>query len=141
MHDKLSQIGTLTIAIGFLLLSFQNCGSSEMSSFDKATSNQNVNQDEIAKRYDELRKIAAADLSCAAVSDCEAVALGSKACGGPSGYLVASARNSSFDQILELAEDLAALESQYNIDNQVMSNCMFEMPPDLECAAAACKVK
>lgn len=141
MPEKMSQIGTLTIAVGFLLLTFQNCGSSDEAELRSAGGGSASTETQIQKRYDELRDLSANDLNCASVADCEAIPLGAKACGGPADYLVASVKNAHYEEILDLAEELAEIQSKYLVDNQVIGTCDYRMPPDLECAASKCQAK
>lgn len=136
----MSQVGALTIVVGFLLLSFQNCGSSEEAALGRTTSNQNVSGDDIERRLESVRGLAAADLSCTAVADCEAVAVGSAPCGGPSDYLIVSSRNSSFEQIVTLAEQVSELQHRFNLQNDLAGTCQFLMPPNLVCSAGTCRV-
>lgn len=140
MLDKAYQIGTWTMIVGLLLVGFQNCGQTEAGAADKAAASASVSQSEVQRRYQELRDLAAKDLRCSTAADCEAIALGDKACGGPTGYLVSSVLNESYDDIVRLAGELTEVERRFNFENQLASTCSFEMPPEVICQTI-CKPK
>jgi hypothetical protein len=79
------------------------------------------------------------DLSCKKDSDCISIALGKRACGGPSGYITASKRNKYLKAINLLAQETTILESRINQDFQVFSICSIEMPDKVACEASVCK--
>lgn len=76
--------------------------------------------------------------SCAENSQCEFIALGSKPCGGPWSYIVYP---STIDTKL-LLEQVAIYnlkEQQYNQKWNVISDCMFVMPPiKIDCINNKC---
>lgn len=140
MSVKLSQIATHTVLVLGLMFAFQNCGPSGEESSELSKPGTGITQQDITSRYEEIRAVAAADLRCSNASDCEAVPLGHRPCGGPSDYVVASLLNPSYDQVLALAEQLTALEFQYNSSNQIAGTCDLRMPPQVACVAAKCQV-
>lgn len=75
---------------------------------------------------------------CSENSDCEYIAFGSKACGGPKTYLVFS---TSIDVAL-LQQKVAtynALENSFNQKWGIISDCSVPTPPaDITCIAGKC---
>ncbi len=137
--SKLSQIGTLTILTGLLLVGFQNCGSSEMSAQNKAASNSGVTAGELEKRYKEIQELIAADQSCAADADCAVLAVGIRHCGGPSGFMITSNFNSHLPSIQSLLQQYEARESQYYAENEFVGSCVYLLPPQVSCQLSLCK--
>jgi hypothetical protein len=75
---------------------------------------------------------------CSENSDCESIAYGSKACGGPKAYLVFS---TTID--VELLEQKVAiyneLENDFNKKWGIISDCSVPTPPvDVICVAGKC---
>lgn len=83
--------------------------------------------------------LASADLSCTKTTDCVVIALGSKACGGPNGFLVASTKNATIRQIRALAKQSEALEAGFNLRYGIVSNCMVAAQPSPSCVAKVCQ--
>jgi hypothetical protein len=81
-----------------------------------------------------------ASFICDGTSGCSFIAFGSKACGGPKEYLVYS---NSLD-VNYLTEQVAAYNQQeatYNIQFNVVSDCMLVSPPDtFGCVDGVCKI-
>jgi hypothetical protein len=76
--------------------------------------------------------------TCSENSDCDYIAFGSKACGGPKAYLVFS---TSIDVTL-LQQKVAtynALENAYNQKWGIISDCMYLLPPtSVACVSGKC---
>ncbi len=75
---------------------------------------------------------------CSENSDCDYIAFGSKACGGPKSYLVFS---TSIDVTLlqQKAAIYNALENAYNQKWGIISDCSVPMPPiDVTCVTGKC---
>ena len=54
--------------------------------------------------FKSLEILAGEDLTCVKDSDCDAIAYGSRACGGPAGYVVVSNHNEKYTLITEVAK-------------------------------------
>ncbi len=81
------------------------------------------------------------DLSCSSADQCTTVATGSKACGGPSGYLVVSLNNRFVvdGTIEKLAQQTAAIDANLNLFLGLVSDCSFLVPLDPVCLANTCQ--
>lgn len=61
------------------------------------------------------------------------IAIGSKACGGPTGYLGYST-SINVKEFEELVEQYTTLQKEYNKKWQIISDCMYHIPPEsVEC--------
>lgn len=79
-----------------------------------------------------------ADRRCEQESDCVSIPLGSRACGGPEKYIVASKLNANFDFIQNLALRSETLESAFNSRYGTISICSMAMQKDPQCVANNC---
>lgn len=78
------------------------------------------------------------DLSCQSNNDCHAIAFGSKACGGPQGFIISSEKNSKIEQIESLADMSEKLAKDYNRENGINSDCEYEIAPNVSCLQNRC---
>lgn len=78
------------------------------------------------------------NLKCQTDNDCGTLAYGSKACGGPNGFIVASENNSKLNQIETLAHMSENVEADYNRENNVNSTCDQIMAPPVKCIQNKC---
>ena len=78
--------------------------------------------------------------NCSENSQCSYLAYGSKACGGPQGYLVFSSDidvNKLEVMVTKYSED----ENTYNNQNGIISDCSFPLPPEnLTCKDGKCVI-
>ncbi len=81
-----------------------------------------------------------ANLSCRQDSDCVAVAIGSKACGGPAKYLVSSNQNKYLPEIQEKAKQSIELEDRLNHAARIISTCSYVAEPEVKCSKQVCHV-
>ena len=65
--------------------------------------------------------------NCNEDTDCDYLAYGSKACGGPTGYVVFSTAI-DVDLLKEMIEDYTKLEEEYNIKFGIISDCSIVSP-------------
>ncbi|MCE3606439.1 hypothetical protein LXA47_22935 [Massilia sp. P8910] len=78
------------------------------------------------------------DLACDNASQCRTLPVGSKACGGPAGYLPWSAKRSNGELLARLAAEQAAAEKKVNEKSGMMSTCSIEQDPGATCSAGKC---
>lgn len=78
------------------------------------------------------------DLKCQADNDCNTLAYGSKACGGPNGFIVTSDKNSKINQIENLAQISEHIEADYNRENDINSTCEQILAPPVKCIQNKC---
>jgi hypothetical protein len=82
--------------------------------------------------------LAAQDLSCAKVEDCTAIAVGSRACGGPQRYVVTSSHNAVLPQVESQANEVTQAERALNRSTGANSICSIVEAPELTCTNAIC---
>lgn len=95
----------------------------------------------VSSLYTAVNALAQTDLVCSSNDDCSSLALGSRACGGPNGYVVYSKNNSSSNELVSIAANLEAVENRYNNEAGIFSICSFEMPPEVACQKNICVAK
>lgn len=78
--------------------------------------------------------------SCSADSQCRTVAIGAKACGGPSGYLAWSTEGTDAARLAELAARQSAAQRRENEAGRRVSNCIFVTDPGARCVAGRCQL-
>ncbi|CAF1438934.1 unnamed protein product [Didymodactylos carnosus] len=96
-----------------------------------------VTQEQIQAVHNKI-KIINKDLTCQLTTDCTAIPTGARGCGGPSGYVVVSKLNHLYSTVEEYAKKTEELEQQYNRENNVISTCIFIMPPQVACISNEC---
>lgn len=131
---KLSQIGTLSLSLLALVVFFQNC--SQRVAFDVAVPQPQLKDSASLSRL--ISEINSRDLSCDQASDCVALAMGAKACGGPTSYVVASLHNPELDSLKALISELTLQEQTESVRTGAVSNCSFLMEPTVACDANLC---
>lgn len=78
------------------------------------------------------------DLRCTADTDCDYVELGAKPCGGPRSYIVFSKKSEKASAVKRKAGEFTALDKKINEAEQMMSDCMAVLPPELRCSNSLC---
>jgi hypothetical protein len=131
---RLYQIGALIAAGIALLVVFQNCGRSGVYSSQTPAG---VSQDK-ADMTQLLQGVNNRNLSCQSDADCEALAVGVKACGGPTSYIVASKLNPDLDQVKAIITAITTQAIQDNVAGNAVSTCEFLMEPSVSCVNNAC---
>ncbi len=131
---RMSHIGTVSILLFTILVSYQNC--SQKMAFESPVPQPQLKN--AAALNSLIAEVSARDLSCAQDSDCVALAKGSKACGGPTSYVVASNKSADFASLEALIAEFTRQEHQDNIDGNAMSTCSYEVAPAVACANHAC---
>ena len=84
------------------------------------------------------QNLSSKDLTCKTTADCQLLEIGSKSCGGPQGYLVASKKNHNFGIISQLANESVDREAKFNIKYSIMSDCMALTVPAYGCVSKMC---
>jgi hypothetical protein len=78
------------------------------------------------------------DAACRSDADCQTVAVGAKACGGPSGYRAYSLLGGQQARILALAEAQRAASRRAVAGSGMASDCMMVTDPGAACLAGRC---
>jgi hypothetical protein len=79
-----------------------------------------------------------AELQCKTSADCDYVAAGSRACGGPNDYIVVSKLNQNLAEVKFLAKASEDKEDIYNAENGAISICSLVSPPTVSCVKKIC---
>lgn len=78
------------------------------------------------------------DKSCQQSTQCKAVAIGHRACGGPESYEVYSTLTSDESQVKQLAEQYEAQRRLENKNSGMASICQFIPEPQTSCRSGQC---
>ena len=79
-----------------------------------------------------------ANTQCDTTAQCKVMPVGSKACGGPSDYVVYSTKSAKEGQVSSLAKQITTLEKAYNTQNEMMSTCQHLTSPSTQCVENKC---
>ena len=95
----------------------------------------------LKKVMDEIHQLAA-DPACSRDAECRALPVGHKACGGPADFVVCSlqAGTEVVDKLLVLGAKSQTVARQINAAEDILSDCMLNMPPPLKCVAHRCEI-
>jgi hypothetical protein len=74
-------------------------------------------------------------------SQCKLIAVGSKPCGGPAGYLVYSTTKSNEARLKQMVAEFNQLAQRFNQERKLMSDCMLVTEPKMEFADGLCRIK
>ena len=94
-----------------------------------------ITTEQLAGANNALKAAIALDNKCTTAADCSVIAVGARACGGPSGYLAYATKCSNALDVQLMAQLTNHLEAQYNLENSVVSICSIVMPPGVACDA------
>ena len=111
------------------------------SAFAQSTDKDN----EVRRIEQEMQKIGlrvkdiTEDKTCNTDAHCQSIAFGTKACGGPRGFVSYSNIRTNPSEIVKLAGRYTALSERHNQLTGAISDCRFEMPPKLDCVQNVCQ--
>ena len=74
-------------------------------------------------------------------SECKAAPVGSRACGGPRYYLPFCTKTTDSVALYGKLAEIAKAEQAYNRKYQIVSTCIFQMPPSVEASGGSCVLK
>lgn len=83
-------------------------------------------------------KAAVGDAACDAPQQCQTIAIGAKACGGPERYLAWSNKSSDGKQLTALAQAQAEASRKLRQSDGMMSTCAIVTDPGATCEAGRC---
>ncbi len=86
-----------------------------------------------------VKHLAESNLSCSTAADCVAMPMGSRACGGPTSFVVTSTANTSLDVLTQAVSLVTKAERDVNRKFGMMSICSVEMPPAIGCNNNLCE--
>ena len=76
--------------------------------------------------------------ACDTDAQCKVIETGSRACGGPSHYMIYSTKNTSEQKAKKLSQKLTHYESRYNAQNRMISICEMLTKPKTQCINNEC---
>ncbi len=108
-----------------------------VSGCEQAEADQEITAKNLEKQLAEIHSVINAD-SCSETGECGFLAYGSKACGGPQGYLLFS-NQVDVEALTKMVEEYNKAEDAYNKKFGIISDCMYATPPEkLECLNGKC---
>ncbi len=108
-----------------------------VSGCEKAEDDHEITAENLDKQLSEIHSVINAT-SCSETGECKFLAYGSKACGGPQGYLLFSDQV-DVEALTELVDNYTKAEAAYNRKFGVISDCMVVAPPtQLACENGKC---
>jgi hypothetical protein len=87
----------------------------------------------------QARALARTD-GCDQANQCATAPVGVKGCGGPRTYLVYCKATTDEAALLRTLDELKRVEEEYNRVEQIASDCMMVMPPQVRLEGRACMV-
>lgn len=123
----------------FMTISFQ-AGLSSEALAARGTPAPKKKQSRGAYRAELDRVIAENNIPCKISLDCEAVALGSKPCGGPTEYVIMSqsTRMKAQAAVSDLTKVITEMDQEANREGGLMGTCEALLKPELQCNAGVC---
>jgi len=108
-----------------------------ISGCEQAEADQEITAKNLEKQLAEIHSVINAD-SCPETGECGFLAYGSKACGGPQGYLLFS-NQVDIEALTKMVEEYNKAEDAYNKKFGIISDCMYATPPEkLACVNGKC---
>lgn len=93
---------------------------------------------QLQKLFQSLYDIAKHELKCEADDDCVVYPAGSRACGGPSDYVLTSVNNEYLPYVEYLSKQTKEKEHEFNKKYGIMSTCELRVQPSALCEAKLC---
>lgn len=84
---------------------------------------------------------AIAGAPCTSTSQCRALPIGSRPCGGPSEYITYSKQNANKKQLKVLAQQHSMIHRQINRIKGLISTCEMVLQPPIACVDSKCIIK
>jgi len=108
-----------------------------VSGCEQAEDDQEITAKNLEKQLAEIHSVISAD-SCSESNQCSFLAYGSKACGGPQGYILFS-NQVDVEALTAMVDNYTKAEDAYNRKFGIISNCMHVAPPtQLACENGKC---
>lgn len=124
---KYKDLLVIRLGVGLSLL----CGSCAMSESEKMASRMDLINEQVNAMV--------SDKSCSETTECRAVELGEKPCGGPVEYVIYSVTSVDEAQLLKKVREYNELSRKQNSLTGAVSTCMLRLPPEVECYAGSCR--
>ena len=114
---------------GILLLATSACGSAPAQDAPPAPGNAGL----LAQI-----QVAVGNAACDSTQQCQTIAIGAKACGGPERYLAWSSKDNDGKQLKALAQAQADASRKQQQADGMMSTCSIVTDPGATCQAGRC---
>lgn len=119
----------------FLILVLLLAGTA--GSCDRSEDDQEISSKDLDLQFEAITNLVATQ-NCSDSSQCSYMAYGSKACGGPKGYLVFSSDVDTV-KLRTLVDNYTKAEDTYNQQNGIISDCSIVPPPqNINCIDGNC---
>ncbi|MFZ4875942.1 hypothetical protein ACL9RI_12720 [Janthinobacterium sp. Mn2066] len=79
--------------------------------------------------------------ACDSTEQCQTIAIGAKACGGPESYLAWSSKNNDGKKLKALAYAQAEAQRRQQQNDGMLSTCSIITDPGASCVAGRCEVQ
>ena len=79
--------------------------------------------------------------ACSGGDNCRSMPMGSRACGGPSSYIIYSLSKTDEKQLSDKVKQYTDLQKELNIKYNRTSDCSLLMPPTVDCLNGVCASK
>jgi hypothetical protein len=119
------------VILGFIL--FSAC--SKETTLTPADEDQQLAQ--LGKDIEEFAK----NKACSGGDNCRVMAMGSKACGGPTSYIIYSLSNTDEKQLSDKVKQYTDLQKALNIKYNRTSDCSLSVAPTVDCLNGVCSSK
>jgi hypothetical protein len=91
----------------------------------------------LAKNIEEFAK----NKACTGGDNCRTMAMGAKACGGPTNYIIYSLTKTDEKLLSEKVKQYTDFQKELNIKYNRVSDCLFLSPPTVDCLNGVCASK
>jgi hypothetical protein len=134
---------TMLRPVGIAVILFSACSPSAAPGGDEKSSytlsgDRSTDEATLRRLREESRALAKTD-GCAEGAACKTAPMGSKACGGPSSYVVYCSLTTDEAALLRKLEQLATFENQYNTKYGIVSTCEYITAPRVESVNGVCQ--
>jgi hypothetical protein len=124
-----------THILKFLILGFVIFVSCEKQSIDAIPDDQ-----KLAQLRAEIEAFAK-NKACSNGDNCKVLGIGAKPCGGPSEYIIYSLTNTDEKQLISKVNEYTNFQKEYNVKNQLVSDCLLIPIPTVDCVNGICTAK
>ncbi len=122
------------IILGFVL--FVSCSKDDISDDTLAI----ADDQKLAQMGKEIQEFAK-NKACAGSDDCRTMAMGAKACGGPTSYIIYALSKTDEKVLSEKVKQYNDFQKELNIKYNRSSDCLFLSPPTVDCLNGVCTSK
>lgn len=123
-----------TIFIGLVSLVLISCSPGSTINPDKST------KDKMSK-LDKESKALISSANCLTSNQCHSIGFGHKPCGGFYSYRIYSDQGTDVAILKNKINQYNILSKAHNKNNNIISNCMMLMQPQLACREKTCQIK